>query len=485
MKKILFYLVALTAVFALGGCSDDDSPVLSGVESGDLKLDVDAINGNNSSYTFTWTNARFFIDGDMQRQVSLVGYEKNGIDYHLMGVETGRSMDEAVDFGSVVSSNHLTLSYEEIASIMMKNFGMERSADEESSTSIDFQLVAKYSNPDDCFVKSSVLTVPFVLTVTPPMEGEKYKLFISIDTDWPNDPYVYAWTSGVADTALFGSWGGYAITGSTVAGPDGNQYYEIPLNDKFYGPDINLIIHNEVESAEDMRALYTVNFANADEDVYIRVTGNYLDGYKATLVKKPLPKLYVKSDLGWSEYAMYVWPEDDVLPEWPGILSVGTETINGEQWIVFEPTKPYTQKSTNWIINNNNNGQQFDLMQGYSFTGNTFVRVAADGKFTVAGGPIVSEGYVVYVDDQIGWNLTLYQWGEVNNFGGDWPGKSVDGTVTISGTTYKYFNFGADVKGLSQNLIFSDNGSNQLGDFPFTFTRDIYLTVTKDGVTEK
>ena len=98
MKKILFYLVALTAVFALGGCSDDDSPVLSGVESGDLKLDVDAINGNNSSYTFTWTNARFFIDGDMQRQVSLVGYEKNGIDYHLMGVETGRSMDEAVEF---------------------------------------------------------------------------------------------------------------------------------------------------------------------------------------------------------------------------------------------------------------------------------------------------------------------------------------------------------------------------------------------------
>ena len=114
------------------------------------------------------------------------------------------------------------------------------------------------------------------------------------------------------------------------------------------------------------------------------------------------------------------------------------------------------------------------------------MRVAADGSYTVAGGPIASEGYVVYIIDQTGWDeITCYQWGDVNDFGGGWPGKAVDGTVTFGGNTYKYFNYGADVKGLNQNLIFNNGGNGvQLGDFNFTFERDLYLTVTDSGVTE-
>ena len=487
MKKIYLYLTALVSVFCLAACSDDDTPWLSGAESGELTLDAGSIDGQNAKYTFTWTNARFYVNGDQQKQVSLVGYEKNGVDYHLMGVETGRDWSEAVDFGSVVSANHLTLDYEAIAKIMQSNFGLVRSAEEEVSSSIDFQLEAKYSSPDTCTVSSAILTVPFVLTVTPPFEGEKAKLFISLATDWPNEPYVYAWADGVSDADLFGGWGGYLIEGSTTAGPDGNQYYEIPLNDKFYGPNINLIIHNAVEAAEDMRALYTVNLADATEDVYLRVTGDYLDGYKATLVEKPLPKLYVKSDLGYAAYAMYAWGSNgDVDLGWPGLQPTGTETIGGESWIVFEPTKPYTQGATNWIINNNGAGDQLDIMQGYEFTHNTFVRIAADGSFTVAGGPIASDGYVVYIIDQTGWDeITCYQWGDINDFGGGWPGKAVDGTITMGGNTYKYFNYGADVKGLSQNLIFNNGGNGvQLGDFNFTFERDLWLTVTESGVTE-
>lgn len=486
MKKIYYYLMALVVVFGLAACADDDTPKLSGVESGALTLDAGSIDGNNSKYTFTWTSTSFYLDGDMQRKVSLVGYEKNGIDYHLMGVQTGRDMSEAVDFGAIVSANHLTLDYESIAKIMMSDFGMVRKADEEQNSSIDFQLVARYSNPDSCQVKSDIITVPFTLTVTPPVTGEKAKLFISLATDWPDSPYVYAWASGESDTDLFGGWGGYLIEGATTAGPDGNQYYEIPLNDHFYGTDINLIIHNEVETSEDMRALYTVNLANATEDVYLRVTGDYLDGYTVTLVEKPLPRLYVNSKLGWSAYSMYVWPEDDELPGWPGIQPVGTENIGGEEWLVFEPAKPYTLKATNWIINDNGAGQQYDLMQGFSFTKNTFVRVAADGSHTVAYGPVQSDGYVVYIIDQTGWDdITCYQWGDVNDFGGGWPGKAVDGTVTFGGNTYKYFNYGADVKGLNQNLIFNNGGNGvQLGDFNFTFERDLFLTVTDSGVTE-
>ena len=280
----------------------------------------------------------------------------------------------------------MDLTEETIAKIMQDDFGLVRSAEEEVYSSIDFQLVAKYSNPDSCKVSSSIITVPFTLTVIPPFEGEKARLFVSISTDWPNDRWIYAWADGVSDTDLFGGWGGYKIEGNTVAGPDGNQYFEIPLNDKFYGATVNLIIHDEKEDGMRVegQAVLRISFAEETEDVYLRVVGDDLDGYSVTRVEKPLPKLYVKSDLGWSDYAMYVWPEDDELPGWPGVTPVGTIAIDGDSWMVYEVTKPYTKKKTNWIINNNNNGQQYDLMQGYEFTNDTYVRVAADGSFTVA-----------------------------------------------------------------------------------------------------
>ena len=438
--------MALVVVFGLAACADDDTPKLSGVQSGALTLDAGSIDGNNSKYTFTWTSTSFYLDGDMQRKVSLVGYEKNGIDYHLMGVQTGRDMSEAVDFGAIVSANHMTLDYESIAKVMISDFGMVRKPDEEQNSSIDFQLVAHYSNPDSCQVKSDIITVPFVLTVTPPVTG-------------------------------------------AVAGPDGNQYYEIPLTDSFYSGTVHLIIHDEVNDGDhrvESQSVLAVAFGDETEDVYLRVTGDELDGYDVVRVEKPLPRLYVNSKLGWSAYAMYVWPEDDELPGWPGIQPIGTENIGGENWLVFEPTKPYTKKATNWIINNNGAGEQYDLMSGFNFTQNTFVRVAADGSYTVANGPIASEGYVVYIIDQTGWDeITCYQWGDVNDFGGGWPGKAVDGTVTFGGNTYKYFNYGADAKGLNQNLIFNNGGNGvQLGDFNFTFERDLYLTVTDSSVKE-
>ena len=478
------------AVFCLSACSDDDSPWLSGAEAGDLSLDAGIIDGNNAAYTFTWDVASFYLDGDQQRRVSLVGYEKNGVDYHLMGTETGKDINtEAVDFGSVVSVNHLTLSYEDIAKIMMDNFGMKRSDTEEISSNIDFQIVAKYSNPDSCKVASNVITVPFTLTVNPPYEGEKAKLFISVATDWSPSTFVYAWGDS-PDTDLFGGWGGYKLEGNTVSGPDGNQYYEVPLNDSFYKQTVHLIIHDEVNDGPNRvegQDVLAVTFADETEDVYLRVTGNGIDGYDVKRVEKPLPKLYVKSDLGWSDYAFYAWADGNpVEAEWPGILPVGQETINGETWLVFEPSKPYTRNGTNWIINNNGGGSQFDLMQGFNFNKNTFVRVAADGAYTVSNGPVQTDGYVVYVIDQTGWDaIACYQWGQVDNFGGEWPGKTPDGTVTFGGNTYKYFNFGADVKGLNQNLILNNNNNGvQLKDFNFIFERDLFLVATPDGVTE-
>ena len=106
-------------------------------------------------------------------------------------------------------------------------------------------------------------------------------------------------------------------------------------------------------------------------------------------------------------------------------------------------------------------------------------------------GPSLPEhdGVRVYVINESGWgsSLTLYQWGDVNNLGGGWPGMAISGTVTIAGQSYDYFEYGDEVYGLSQNLIFSNNGDSQLADYALKFedgVQDYFLHVTPDGVAE-
>ncbi len=104
-----------------------------------------------------------------------------------------------------------------------------------------------------------------------------------------------------------------------------------------------------------------------------------------------------------------------------------------------------------------------------------------------ADGPeIEHDGFVVYVIDETGWDaITLYQWGDVNNLNGDWPGVAPTGVQTINGQQYKYWDMGEANTGLNQNLIFNNNGAGiQLADFAYTIDHDVYLEVTDAGVTE-
>ncbi len=98
------------------------------------------------------------------------------------------------------------------------------------------------------------------------------------------------------------------------------------------------------------------------------------------------------------------------------------------------------------------------------------------------------EGVRVYIVNNTTWDaIALYQWGGVNDFGGGWPGAQVAGSVTLGSTEYKYFEFGDDIFGLSQHLIFNNNGGGvQLSDYDVTFeagVADYFLDVTDSGVT--
>ena len=102
------------------------------------------------------------------------------------------------------------------------------------------------------------------------------------------------------------------------------------------------------------------------------------------------------------------------------------------------------------------------------------------------GPKVEHDGFVVYVIDETGWDaITLYQWGDVNDLGGSWPGAAPTGTQTIDGIQYKYWDMGEENTGLNQNLIFNNNnGGTQLPDFAYTIDHDLYLRVSATGVEE-
>ncbi len=98
------------------------------------------------------------------------------------------------------------------------------------------------------------------------------------------------------------------------------------------------------------------------------------------------------------------------------------------------------------------------------------------------------DGVRIYIIDQTGWDaIALYQWGDQNDLGGGWPGAQVAGTATVKDVEYVYFEYGEDIYGLNQNLIFNNNaGGIQLKDYNLTFeegVQDYFFIVTADGVT--
>ncbi len=98
------------------------------------------------------------------------------------------------------------------------------------------------------------------------------------------------------------------------------------------------------------------------------------------------------------------------------------------------------------------------------------------------------DGVRIYIIDQTGWDaIALYQWGDQNDLGGGWPGAQVAGTATVKDVEYVYFEYGEEVYGLKQNLIFNNNGGGtQLADYNLTFeegVQDYFFNVTAESVT--
>ena len=176
---------------------------------------------------------------------------------------------------------------------------------------------------------------------------------------------------------------------------------------------------------------------------------------------------------------MYAW--GDALPElfggWPGVALENNVTCGGVAYSRVETTATAYDLVYHPIFNNNA-GTQYDApvvtLAHYNFI------IAGETAAEIGAAPAVK----VYVDDQTGWDaITMYSWGDINDVVGGWPGAACT-TETVDGKEYKAFEIPADGFGTSCNLIFNNNGGGiQHGDYNITADRDIFLTVTAEGVS--
>ena len=94
--------------------------------------------------------------------------------------------------------------------------------------------------------------------------------------------------------------------------------------------------------------------------------------------------IYICNEAGWSEVALYAWPENGVFPAWPGIVSSGTIEKNGKVYHKFDMSDSYFGTALNYIANNNAQGSQVDLMSTTLGDDPIFVTVYVSGDGKVA-----------------------------------------------------------------------------------------------------
>ena len=301
------------------------------------------------------------------------------------------------------------------------------------------------------------------------------RLWVKNESRWPGNLFAHIWAP--AEEGLATEWPGIAA----VPGYAEDKTYDVILvpND-FKGKDVEVIFHDDAD-ADNNRFQAPMNLSQ--DEFYVLSIQYVLDPEE----KAPVT-VYVIDQTGWDDIALYMWGDVNNLGcGWPGIQVSRTETVGKTTLKVFEVPNALT-RNENLIFNNNGNGTQLSDFNLTFEQSEYYLLVTAEGVEITERPQAAVPKVTIFVDDQTGWaeGLALYQWGDVNNLGGGWPGAQVACTVNIAGTAYKVFVF-EDAVGLNQNLIFNNNGNGtQHGDYALKLDEPQYfLTVTAEGVTPK
>lgn len=200
--------------------------------------------------------------------------------------------------------------------------------------------------------------------------------------------------------------------------------------------------------------------------------------------------IFVFDESGFADLSLYLYGDiDDLNGSWPGMKPTGKQTINDIEFTYFDMGEVNSGRSETLIFSDNGSKQLADYGP-VVFNEDIYLHIKEDGTIEKMKVSAEHDGPVVYVLDGIGWGMatTLYMWGDINDLNGGWPGMSPTGTEAHGDYTYMYYDLGANNEGRKESLIFSNNGKNQLGDYPgsdqlYTLSGVIYLYITTAGVT--
>lgn len=243
------------------------------------------------------------------------------------------------------------------------------------------------------------------------------------------------------------------------------------------------------ETELEAEAVYTVHNDNPGVGTFTNIWGKRWESYywssDGPTIEHDGFVVYIIDETGWDAITLYQWGDvNDLGGGWPGAAATGTETKDGQKYTYWDMGAANSGLNQNLIFNNGGNGIQLPDF-AYTIDHDVYLRVSEKGVEEIEAGP-KHDGFVVYVVNKTTWDdITLYQWGDVNDLGGGWPGAAATGTQTINGIEYLYWDMGEGNTGLKQNLIFNNGGNGtQLGDFAYTIDHDVYLEVSDSGVKE-
>ena len=248
---------------------------------------------------------------------------------------------------------------------------------------------------------------------------------------------------------------------------------------------------NEVSARGDSIVRHEVYNIGTRTNIYVDQWAAFFDSGNEPVIEHDGFALFVDDQTGWPALGLYAWGDAEAFGGWPGKTApTGTQIINGVRFKYFDLGEENTGLNLHLILNDvQTNNKQVDDVGGAGVVidHDIYVRLTESGWELIDVTPTVKhDGFAVFVVNKTSWDeIRLYQWGDVDNLNGGWPGAEATGTQTINGIEFTYWDMGEANAGLNQKLIFNNNNQGtQLADFAYTIDHDVYLEVSDGGVKE-
>lgn len=344
MKKNILWLFALLMPFVLGSCGNDEEIVFDHelpqfeIRDGKILLEVLVPQSTKADDELFISGA--FNGGDDEAvlgkaEYQLIKAENNNVKWGIYldpaKFVAGKTLADGFHFVSKREGGERTVFGKDSVHTVSPQPG--------TRTNVSVSYWAKY----------------FEVEVEPEaIEHDGYAVFIEDNSGW-DITTLYVW----GDVEIFGGWPGAQPTGTEVI--DGVKYKYYDFGAANTGKTANLIFNNNGQNEQfDALSGFVI-----DRNVYLRITNKgFEEVNKEPMIKHDGYAIFIEDNTGWDAITMYAWSGDgkpELFGGWPGIQPTGEVTVNGVKYKYFDTGEANKGLVYNLILNNNNQGKQFDV----------------------------------------------------------------------------------------------------------------------------